>query len=1025
MNQKTITNQILEQKNFTLNSTLNYLFNISNMKKLFSYLLISSMVVLSSCTNYDDQFDDLNSQITSLKSQIEGFSSLSSGLTALQGTVASLQSAVAQIPTTTTDVSGLEASVAALQASLASASTSAEVSAISTELAAAQTALADAIAANGTAADTNATDIAALQTSLEAVQATLAELKTALDSASTTSQITTLTTALAAVQSDLTDLLNQNNIYSTAVSIIDDATLDFADALGAKLNIVNQTVTIIQTADMDAVKLQTVMNRIKTVTQTVSFTATADGITTTPSFDNLTSVTTSLTIDQEADVTLPKLKTVGALDIKEDPKVTSISAPLLESFTSLTTTSYTKVDSYVMSSLKRFPAGAFTLTVDSGTVDFSNVVTTDTATPAAEKKTDITINGATIVKAPKIVTGKLLMNSVSEPNFPLWEGKASSIFLKAKKVVLPALKGSLAVSDAWAPKATYFHMIGNDGDNPDTASDDESYLFPSYSVDGNTTLETLIIGGTTTSVTVKDVADLTSFTITGATHSLTLDNNDSMSSYTLGHTSKIKNNDFGNVSHGDLTIKNHSDITSVSAAELDDIAVLTIFDNIELTTLDFPKLNSLGTDNEGEALEAGDANVNIYGNKLSASSIQLPSAVNILPAVDGKITSTSGLTALSTYIKAAVALRGTLDTKVEIDEVEEILDADGDPVASGAVLQVRTATGYSDTNKQTWDGTAFYIVSLDAGDDGTPKVDELLQRSTYGLNTSDTIQDDDFISIQPNGTALATVTFNDTFKNKYGILATFASSDIDTWAASAASELNAQLDAGSYAFDVEIAKDFGTVRTYTFALAVNGVLSSSAGRAGVVTYTYGNRTLTSTVGGSGGSTVADLVAAVAATMDSDKFLSGTLDAAVSGDGIAITPKVRGVVDVSSNPTSFEDFTFNILDATDSDSTSSFLPASVTVNLTAKSDAKGYRLTVINNSTDLKADNLENYGGPASFTSFSEALDVNQSILFQRLVDQTNISGTNNSLQVNWEYATKAIAAGVRGNTATINFTTWM
>ena len=67
------------------------------MKKLFSYLLISSMVVLSSCTNYDDQFDDLNAQINTLKSQIEGFSSLSSGLTALQGTVASLQSAINNI----------------------------------------------------------------------------------------------------------------------------------------------------------------------------------------------------------------------------------------------------------------------------------------------------------------------------------------------------------------------------------------------------------------------------------------------------------------------------------------------------------------------------------------------------------------------------------------------------------------------------------------------------------------------------------------------------------------------------------------------------------------------------------------------------------------------------------------------------------------------------------------------------------------------------------------------------------------
>ena len=149
MNQKRITNQILEQKNYTLNSTLNYLFNISNMKKLFSYLLISSMVVLSSCTNYDDQFDDLNAQINTLKTQIEGFSSLSSGLTALQGTVASLQAAINAIDIpAATDVSGLAtaanlaaldtaltalaAEVDALTAALANAATAAEVAALQT-----------------------------------------------------------------------------------------------------------------------------------------------------------------------------------------------------------------------------------------------------------------------------------------------------------------------------------------------------------------------------------------------------------------------------------------------------------------------------------------------------------------------------------------------------------------------------------------------------------------------------------------------------------------------------------------------------------------------------------------------------------------------------------------------------------------------------------------------------------------------------------------------------------------------------
>jgi len=219
-------------------------------------------------------------------------------------------------------------------------------------------------------------------------------LKTALAGASTTAEVAALTTSLAAVQSDLTDLLNQNNIYSTAVSITDDATLDFADALGNKLNIVNAKVEITQTADMDAAKLQTVMGRIKTVTGLVTFDASATGITTTPAFNNLTSVTGVFTLTQKADVSLPKLKTASTLTITDDNKITSISAPLLETYTDLGTTSHNKVTNYSMPMLKRFSetqtSGNFTLTVDGGTVDFSSVTTISTAATPAERNDDIT-----------------------------------------------------------------------------------------------------------------------------------------------------------------------------------------------------------------------------------------------------------------------------------------------------------------------------------------------------------------------------------------------------------------------------------------------------------------------------------------------------------------------------------------------------------------------------------------------------------------------------------------------------------
>ena len=310
MNQKRITNQILNQTNYTLNSTLNYLFNISNMKKLFSYLLISSMVVLSSCTNYDDQFDDLNTQINSLKSQIEGFSSLSSGLTALQGTVSGLQAAVAALPqsaTPATDISGLEASVAALQTALASAATSAEiaaikadlaatqtaleaviatngtavtsltaqvtaltadladaststeVAAISTELAAAQAALATAIAANATQGSANADAIAANATATEALQAGVDALKTSLAAAATSAEIDAVTAALASTETTLAAAIKAN-----------------ADAIAG-----NATATAENAAEIEnlATSLATLSDTIAAIQATLLTVSTAEEVT--------------------------------------------------------------------------------------------------------------------------------------------------------------------------------------------------------------------------------------------------------------------------------------------------------------------------------------------------------------------------------------------------------------------------------------------------------------------------------------------------------------------------------------------------------------------------------------------------------------------------------------------------------------------------------------------------------------------------------------------------------------------------
>jgi hypothetical protein len=912
MNQKRITNQILKQE-LSLNSTLNYLFNISNMKKLFSYLLISSMVVLSSCTNYDDQFDDLNSQINSLKGQIEGFSSLSSGLTALQGTVSSLQSAVANIPVTpATDISGLEATQAALQAGL--------------------TELADAVAA----------------------------LKTQLDGAATADDVAGLAADLADAQTALDDLLKQNNIYSEDLDITTKAELDLAVALGDKITIVNGAVDIDQTDDMDAAVLQGVMNKITSVTGAVAFDATATGITVTPSFDNLASAA-SLTIDQKADVTLPELTTLtGALTINDDNKITSISAPKLVSVGSFGVTSFNKVKNFDMSSLLRLPA-ALSLSVDSGTVDFSSLISTTDATPVAESGFKIEIDGATIVKAPLITGGELDMDSVEEPNFPVWKGHADSQFDKAKKVVLPSITGAVAINlNTMAPKATYFHYIGNDGDDASTTTDDETYKYPSFTTTGHTNIETLIIGGSSTSVTVSGATDLTSFTITGGTHALTLTNNDAMTSYDLGHTSTVTNNENGAISHGSLSITGNAEITSITAASLDDIAELTITDNASLETLSFPSLNSLGTDDEGNALIAGESSVNIYDNDLTASLIQLPSAASVLPAVAGKITSDSGLNALKTYIGLALAKRGDASAKVAYDNVTNVLDSDGDDLATGQPIRLRTATGWSTNNTQNWDGedSTVYLVNLEAGEVTTEGVDAVKQKQTYKI--AGTYNDGAISLFAGASDKVAEVTLNT------NAITGYVASDVSTWASALGTALNDKLTENGADYTVTVANDYGVTTTYDInVIDGDGTVSDATGASnttGNITFTFGTQVSTSVAGATTASLTEAIARAINAGTSSDTWQAATTSVA---NEVRISPLgLGGVVDQGFAGT-FPDFTF--VGYSSGASTTGFVNASATIAQRLKVKSTGWRLTMQNDDTSFNAPSL-NTAETASFIS---------------------------------------------------------
>ncbi|MDB9731214.1 hypothetical protein OAB12_05980, partial [Flavobacteriaceae bacterium] len=638
MNQKRITNQILNQTNYTLNSTLNYLFNISNMKKLFSYLLISSMVILSSCTNYDDQFDDLNTQINSLKSQIEGFSSLSSGLTSLQGTVASLQSAVASLPQTATpatDISGLEASVAALQAalsgaatsaevaaltadlaatqaaldasiaaastpatdisgleatvaelktSLAAASTSAEITALTAELAAAEVTLAAAVAANATAVAGNTTDIAALATSLEALTLTIAELQASLATVSTAAEVTALATSLAAAQADLTSILASSSFYTGTLTIGTQAQLDFAVSLGDKVKFINGGLDIDQTTTMDATQLTSVMAKVLNVTGAVAYTSTAT-TTTKGAFANLTGAG-SLAIEQAGNISLPKLTTVtGALSITGSASTLTVSLPLLTKVTgAITNASLGSATTYSMPAMVAFDS-ALTIEIDNaGTVDLSAFTNATNVDGTVETSFDaLTVNAATLT-APVYTAGAITANRLTSVSLPKWKYATGSSFDRAATVVLPSVDPgkatssfSIAIQDVF-DAATSVHIIAAANSHTGVKASEHVNVTST-----STKLETLILGGVYTTVDITG-SDVTSITFDGTAHSVTVNATD-VETLDLPYTSAAK---------GVLAVTANTKLTSLTADKVNGLASFTLTGNSDLTDISFAALDAVG-----------------------------------------------------------------------------------------------------------------------------------------------------------------------------------------------------------------------------------------------------------------------------------------------------------------------------------------------------------------------------------------------------------------------------------------------
>jgi hypothetical protein len=477
------------------------------------------MVVLSSCTNYDDQFDDLNSQLSTLKTQIDGFTALSSGVTALQGTVSSLQAAVALLPKTATP----------------------------------------------------ATDISGLQTALTALAATVAELKTSLAGAATSAEVATLAANLATAQTDLSELLASNNVYTGNLTIDTVSTLTAAEALGGKLGIINGNVVVTQNASngLDAAKLQAVVEKMITITGSLTYDQSGTGVTAV-NFSKLSGVS-ALTLNQEAPIAMAELSSAAGVTLTANSKVTSVSFPKLATVTSFNTLVFTSATEIDLASLKYY-AGDLTLTTkNNGSVHLhalENVDANGVATSFA-----LIVNSASELMAPKLTAGVVTANNVDSVSLPLWTGETTSSFAAAKTVVFPKITAATAADKTFVaslifPAAENIHMIA-------AAKGTKTVTLTV----AQNNVKVLKLEGAFKAVTITEATRLTSLDLTATTGSLRVTNTN-MATLTIGSTlaegtlTVTDNGDLESIvgatvnKLNNLTITGNANLTSVSMAAL-------------------------------------------------------------------------------------------------------------------------------------------------------------------------------------------------------------------------------------------------------------------------------------------------------------------------------------------------------------------------------------------------------------------------------------------------------------------------
>jgi hypothetical protein len=705
------------------------------MKKGLLTVLLASLVLVG-CQNYDDQFDDLNAQISALKSQVDGLSSLSGQVASLSGSI-----------------SGLQAGVSAAQAAATAAGASAD-------------------AASAAVSGIAATDLSGLEASLATLAAEVDAVQASLATAATATAVAALQAELDAIEADVDELLATSNVYTSALNVRTSSELDAAYALGNNINIVNSTVVITQTATMDAAKLQTVIDRIFTVTGSFTYTTTA-ATNTAMTFDKLAS-TGDLSLTPNGPISAKALVTAAnvTLGTTYTSKVTSINMDALVSVDDINsdTINFPSATDIQLGSLAVYTDALSITTKKGATLDIAALDDLNTAGTAVDMS--LTVSGPATLSISgwdDSYAGTISATNIADLTIAGYEGAivigdgvenatvtggvdvslSSADDLETVDLTTKLYDDPNVAATAAAKVAAAYGKSGEENSLSFSSTSLTSVTLSGYWLDvtssGNGNLTTVDIDATMRNLNLTNNDNLTSLDVTGASiANVTLTGNDALVSAEFDHTTGLNYNGTATADTEDATviIKDNLAMTSLTFGA-NNVNSLTVTGNDALTTVDFTGLASVGNDADGTPT------VNIWDNDFSASALDTVDGLITATQEEvdgttgsgagtnddaddlGSYTTTSGMATLSTYL-TAVKATARATAAVNFDTVTAYT------IAENAAASGQTAGVQNSGNQLTW--------ATDGG--GTSNPDALW----IGLVYADTVGT--YASVTTNPTAV-------------------------------------------------------------------------------------------------------------------------------------------------------------------------------------------------------------------------------------------------------------------------------